>query len=201
MLVDELNAHYLLDRIPNEGTSALSDIVRSIVRSLYDIKIDDLEFQAQRSIAARARRFGKGAALLAPFGYFHPSEIISVITDNASRGRLSKNSNRCLYTYDFRPDGELALITFPSNATRTICEKAGNVKAYLTYELYDGSKEIVDVTLTKYDDNGLLEVMIQVVLFDNAKRIAHVYEEACRSHQLPRYCLWQHEYQRVLEVV
>ncbi len=38
----------------------------------------------------------------------------------------------------------------------------------------DGSNEIVDVTLVKYADNGLLETMIQVALIGRIKKVGHM---------------------------
>ena len=140
-----------------------------------DTKIDKLEAQVKENIAFKYRRFGKGAALLAPFGYFHPSEIISVAADNASRGRLLKNGDGCAYIYDFYSNGEIAAITSLENRTKTICERVGNVKTYLTYWTdNDGSNEIVDVTLAKYADNGLLETMIQVALMGDMKKVGEM---------------------------
>ena len=45
----------------------------------------------------------------------------------------------------------------------------------MTYEVHDdGSKEIVEVTLSKYNNSGLHDIMIQVVLFDNTKKVGHI---------------------------
>ena len=175
MIVDKLNADYLFDLIATNGVEALGSIVQSVLNALRDTKIDELEAQVEESIVLKRRRFGKGATLLAPFGYFHPSEIISIVTDNASRGRLLKNGDGCAYVYDFYSNGEIATITSLRNRTETICEQVGNVKTYLTYCMdVDGSNEIVDATLAKYADNGLLETMIQVALIDNMKTVGHM---------------------------
>lgn len=175
MIVDKLNADSLLVLIANEGVEVLGHIVQSILSSLFDIKIDELEAQANKRIVLKHRRFGKGALLLGPFGYFHPSETISVVTDNASRGRLLKKGDGCAYLYDFDANGEIAAITFIDNKTRTICERIGKVGAYLTYRTDDdGLNEIVDVTLTKYADNGLLEIMLQIALFFKGQEVAHI---------------------------
>lgn len=175
MIIDKLNADYLFDLIATNEVEALGSIVQSVLNALRDTKIDELEAQVEESIVLKRRRFGKGAALLAPFGYFHPSEIISIVTDNASRGRLLKNGDGCAYIYDFYSNGEIATITSLRNRTETICEQVGNVKTYLTYCMdVDGSNEIVDTTLAKYADNGLLETMIQVALIDNMKTVGHM---------------------------
>ena len=175
MIIDKLNADYLFDLIATNEVEALGGIVQSVLNALRDMKIDELEAQVEESIVLKRRRFGKGATLLAPFGYFHPSEIISIVTDNASRGRLLKNGDGCAYIYDFYSNGEIATITSLKNRTETICEQVGNVKTYLTYCMdVDGSNEIVDATLVKYADNGLLETMIQVALIDNMKTVGHM---------------------------
>lgn len=175
MIADKLNTEHLFELISNEGIGRLGDVARSIVGALHDVGIDECEAQIAGSIALKARRFGKGAALLGPFGYFHPSEIISVIADNAKRGRLSKKEDGSLYTYDFYPNGEVAMIAVPCNSTKTFCEHVGNVKAYLTYEmLKDGSNEIAYVTLARYGENGLLEIMIQFVLIDSMKTVLEI---------------------------
>ena len=175
MIIDKLNADYLFDLIATNEVEALGSIVQSVLNALRDTKIDELEAQVEENIVLKHRRFGKGAALLGPFGYFHPSEIISIVTDNASRGRLLKNGDGCAYIYDFYSNGEIATITSLRNRTKTICEQAGNVKTYLTYCMdVDGSNEIVDATLAKYADNGLLETMIQVALIDNMKTVGHM---------------------------
>ena len=175
MIIDKLNADYLFDLIATNEVEALGSIVQSVLNALRDTKIDELEAQVEESIVLKRRRFGKGATLLAPFGYFHPSEIISIVTDNASRGRLLKNGDGCAYIYDFYSNGEIATITSLRNRTETICEQVGNVKTYLTYCMdVDGSNEIVDATLAKYADNGLLETMIQVALIDNMKTVGHM---------------------------
>ena len=101
MIIDKLNADYLFDLIATNGVEALGSIVQSVLNALRDAKIDELEPQVEESIVLKRRRFGKGAALLGPFGYFHPSEIISIVADNASRGRLLKNGDGCMYIYDF----------------------------------------------------------------------------------------------------
>lgn len=183
-MIDQLNADYLFSLIHTEGITALGSIAQSILCFVHDANVVELESQVAKEIVSNARRFGRGAALLGPFGYFHPSEIISVIADNASRGRLSKNDNGCLYTYDFYPNGEIAIIAFPRNATKTICEHTSNVKAYLTYEnLGDSSNEIIDIALAKYDDDGLVETMIQVSLCDNAEKIGHINVEMYSSFE------------------
>ena len=175
MIIDKLNADCLFDLIATKGVEALGSIVQSVLSALRDVKIDELEARIKEIIVLKYRRFGKGATLLAPFGYFHPSETISVVADNASRGRLLKNGDGCAYIYDFYSNGEIAIITSLRNRTRTICEQVGNVKTYLTYwKDGDGSKEIVDVTLVKYADNGLLETMIQVALFSRMKKVGHI---------------------------
>lgn len=175
MIVDKLNADYLFDLIAAKGVETLRSIVQSVLSALRDAKINELEAQVKENIVLKHRRFGKGATLLGPFGYFHPSEIISVVADNARRGRLLKNGNGCVYIYDFYSNGEIAKITFLSNRTRTLCERAGNVRAYLTYRRdTDGSNEIVDVTLAKYVDNDLLETMIQVELIDNMEKVGQI---------------------------
>lgn len=175
MIIDKLNADCLFDLIATKGVEALGSIVQSVLSALRDAKIDELEAQVNENIVLKYRRFGKGATLLAPFGYFHPSEIISVVADNASRGRLLKNGDGCAYIYDFYSNREIATITSLRNRTKTICEQVGNVKTYLTYWMdADGSKEIVDVTLVKYADNGLLETMIQVALFSRMKKVGHI---------------------------
>ena len=175
MIIDKLNADYLFDLIATNEVEALGGIVQSVLNALRDTKIDELEAQVEESIVLKRRRFGKGATLLAPFGYFHPSEIISIVADNASRGRLLKNGDGCMYIYDFYSNGEIATITFPCNRTRTICERLGNVKAYLTYWTNpNGSNEVIDITLAKYADNDLLETMIQVELIDNMKTVGGI---------------------------
>lgn len=175
MIIDKRNADAIFDLMASRGVEALGSIVQSILASLRDVKIDEIEAKVKDAIVLKNRRFGKGALLLGPFGYFHPSETISVVADNASRGRLLKKGEGCAYIYDFYADGAIAAITFQSNRTRTICERIGEVKTYLTYWTDDdGSNEIVDVTLTKYADNGLLETMIQVALFSLMKKVAHI---------------------------
>ena len=175
MIIDKLNADCLFDLIATKGVEALGSIVQSVLSALRDAKIDELEARVKENIVLKYRRFGKGATLLAPFGYFHPSEIISVVADNASRGRLLKNGDGCAYIYDFYSNREIATITSLRNRTKTICEQVGNVKTYLTYWMdADGSKEIVDVTFVKYADNGLLETMIQVALFSRMKKVGHI---------------------------
>lgn len=178
MIADKMNAGCLFDLIAAEGVETLGRIVQSVLSALRDTKIDELEARVKENIVLKRRRFGKGATLLGPFGYFHPSEIISVVTDNASRGRLLKNGDGCVYIYDFYSNGEIAAITFLSNQTRTLCERVGNVRTYLTYWAdADGSNEIVDVTLAKYADNGLLETMIQVELIGRMKTVGQIYVE------------------------
>ena len=175
MIIDKLNADCLFDLIAAKGIDALGSIVQSVLSALRDAKIDELEAQLKENIVSKRRRFGKGATLLAPFGYFHPSEIISVVADNASRGRLLRNGDGCAYIYDFYSNGEIAAITSLRNRTKTICEQVGNVKTYLTYWIgADCSNEIVDVTLAKYADNGLLDTMIQVALMDNMKKVGEM---------------------------
>ena len=175
MIIDKLNADCLFNLIAAQGIEALGGIVQSVFSALRNTKIDELEAQVKENIVSKRRRFGKGAALLAPFGYFHPSEIISVVADNASRGRLLKNGDDCAYIYDFYSNGEIATITSLRNGTRTICEHVGNASAYLTYWTdADGSNEIVGVTLVKYAGNGLLETMIQVGLMGNMKKVGEM---------------------------
>ena len=77
MIIDKLNADCLFDLIATKGVEALGSIVQSVLSALRDAKIDELEAQVKENIVLKYRRFGKGATLLAPFGYFHPSEIIS----------------------------------------------------------------------------------------------------------------------------
>lgn len=175
MIIDKLNVDYLFDLIAAKGIETLGSIVQSVLSVLRDAKIDELEARIKENIVLRHRRFGKGATLLGPFGYYHPSEIISVVADNASRGRLLKNGDGCVYIYDFYANGEIAAITFLSNRTRTLCERVGNVRAYLTYwKNTDGSNEIVDVTLAKYADDDLLGTIIQVELIDNMKKVGQI---------------------------
>lgn len=174
MIVDKLNADFLLTLTASNGVRTLANIVQSILNGLRDTKIDELEAKIKGEIESKYRRFGKGATLLAPFGYFHPSETISVVADNASRGRLLKDANGCMYIYDFYSNGKIAEIALPNNGTRTICEHVGAVTVYLTYRPENDSSEIVDVTLAKYADNGLLETMIQVALISNMKKVGHI---------------------------
>lgn len=175
MFANRLNADCIWELISSESIGRLGDLVQSLVDSLRDVRVDECEAQIHKSLAFRARRYGKGGELLGPFGYFHPSEILSVIADNADRGRLSRNGDKSLYSYDFYPNGEIAIISFPRSATRTFCEPIGNTKAYLTYEMHrDGSNEIVDITLAKYAGTGLLEAMVQTSLFDNASSVGHI---------------------------
>lgn len=184
MIIDKLNANVLLTLIESEGVDAFDFIVKSIRTFSCDVRVDEMDAKAAQNTVPEKRRFGKGATLLGPFGYFHPSEIISAIADNASRGRLSKKEDGHLYTYDFYPNGEIAIIAFPRNATRTICEHTNNVNAYLTYEMLgDGSNEITDVTLARYSDNGLLETMVQVTLFDNLRKVGDINVEMYGSFE------------------
>lgn len=175
MFADRLNADCIWKLISSEGVGRLGDLVQSLVDALRDVRLDECEALIRKCLALRARRYGKGGELLGPFGYFHPSEILDVIADNADRGRLSQNSSKSLYTYDFYPNGEVAVISFPRCAAKTFCEPIGSTKAYLTYEMHrDGSHEIVDITLAKYADTGLLEAMVQTSLFDNASSVGHI---------------------------
>ena len=125
MIIDKLNADCLFDPIAAKGIDALGSIVQSVLSALRDAKIDELEAQLKENIVSKRRRFGKGATLLAPFGYFHPSEIISVVADNASRGRLLRNGDGCAYIYDFYSNGEIAAITSLEIGQRQSANKLG----------------------------------------------------------------------------
>ena len=190
MIIERLNAGNLMERFEEKGIEALSGIVRSVTDSLKDVDIDALEAHIAQGIVPSARRFGKGAALLGPYGYFHPS-IIGDVADNTSRGRLLKKGEGSLYTYDFYASGEIAAIEFPSMACRTLCEKDGDISAYLTYEARaNAPREINSITLIRHGGSRV-EAMLEMGLIGRMMRLGHISVETYETREDgERICNW-----------
>lgn len=173
MLFEKLDVGSILQTIHSTGLANLAQVAERMGEAYHDIDVNEMERQTADKIDPRLRRYGKGAALLGPYGYFYPSELLPVMANNTSRGRLLKKDTGALYIYDFDANGNIALIDFPSMSAKSFCESKDNMKAYLTYEYERNNPgEFRYSAFMEYDDNGLLETMVQFCGYKNMQIVS-----------------------------
>lgn len=140
-VVGEVNEESL-ERLANEMKRQIEE---------EDLDFDNMEKKVQGQISLENRKYGRGAVLLGPYGYFYPEQMLPAMADNASRGRLLKKAERALYTYDFNDRNEVIRIAFPPSGTTVFCMRMGKDEVYFAYER---EKILSGIAFIRYDDNG-----------------------------------------------
>lgn len=140
-VVGEVNEESL-ERLANEMKRQIEE---------EDLDFDNMEKKVQGQISLENRKYGRGAVLLGPYGYFYPEQMLPAMADNTSRGRLLKKAERALYTYDFNDRNEVIRIAFPPSGTTVFCMRMGKDEVYFAYER---EKILSGIAFIRYDDNG-----------------------------------------------
>ncbi len=91
---------------------------RAVVEAVLAFERDnDLSYEAirERTAPAAKEKYGYGAAHLAPYGYYHPTQILPMLTKEFSRGRLVQKlraGQPPKYVYSYGGDGQPVAIEF-----------------------------------------------------------------------------------------
>lgn len=131
-----------LERLANEMKRQIEE---------EDLDFDNMEKKVQGQISLENRKYGRGAELLGPYGYFYPEQMLPAMADNTSRGRLLKEAERTLYTYDFNEKNEVVRIEFPQSGTIAFCARVGKDELYFAYER---EKILSGIAFIRYDEKG-----------------------------------------------
>lgn len=131
-----------LERLANEMKRQIEE---------EDLDFDNMEKKVQGQISLENRKYGRGAELLGPYGYFYPEQMLPAMADNTSRGRLLKKAERTLYTYDFNEKNEVVRIEFPQSGTIAFCARVGKDELYFAYER---EKILSGIAFIRYDEKG-----------------------------------------------
>jgi len=174
-MIDQFESQRVLSLLDKEGIQSIPDIVCIIQNDIQKLKIDKVLYEVEQKISDRLRKYGKGAMLLGPFGYFHPSSVISIVTDNGKRGRLTREEKGCVYIYDFNDNNEITKIDMPSCKMTTLCEKKEHKQIFLTFdENDDRSYEVINLAFVEDDGDGLTKKMINVSFLEKSKVVGHI---------------------------
>lgn len=139
-IVGEVNEESL-ERLANEMKRQIEE---------EDLDFDNMEKKVQEQISLENRKYGRGAELLGPYGYFYPEQMLPAMVDNTSRGRLLKKAERALYTYDFNDRNEVIRIAFPPSGTTAFCMRVGKDELYFAYD----KKVLLGIAFIQYDEKG-----------------------------------------------
>lgn len=140
-IAEEVNEERL-ERLANEMKSQIEE---------EDLDFDHMEKKIQAQICPENRKYGRGAELLGPYGYFYPQQMLPAMVDNTSRGRLLKKAERALYTYDFNDRNEVVRIAFPSSGTIAFCMRMGKDEFYFAY---GRDKMLSGIAFIRYNEKG-----------------------------------------------
>lgn len=151
-------------------------IFENIIALVSRINMSDLELyerEINASIDESKKRYGKGAVLLAPCGFYNPTGILDIIADNVTRGRLYKKKprERYYYEYDYDNDGNIKRILCLPNSTITLCNEENGIRSFITLKMYKDKKDIENIACAKFDDRGRLSEMISVLLVRTDKYV------------------------------
>ena len=147
----KLNVDTLLPIIQEVNEGNLKRLVSEMRRQIVGLNWEDMEKVVQDQICLKNRKYGKGAVLLGPYGYFYPEQMLPAMADNTSRGRLLKKAERTLYTYDFNEKNEVVRIEFPQSGTIAFCARVGKDELYFAYER---EKILSGIAFIRYDEKG-----------------------------------------------
>lgn len=100
----------------------LGNVDIAAMRAYFDVKID-----------SGKRRYGRGARLLPPTGYYYPLETTPLITNNASRGRLFKKCDNPIYVYDYDFDGDILRADMEAGYYVSYFERVGDMSCVVSY--------------------------------------------------------------------
>lgn len=163
-----------LARVPVRGIFADGyahawEIAQMLAEPIAQLKPDEIVRWSDARVEPERRKWATGGLNLTPFGYYHPSECFSVITDNGSRGRLLKKNNggERTYVFDFDAKNRLVHCTWNSLYSRTFGEHIGNKAVFVTV----WKDQITHVYITEYGENGMLDVFAMFDVWDWKSRV------------------------------
>lgn len=85
-VVGEVNEESL-ERLANEMKRQIEE---------EDLDFDNMEKKVQGQISLENRKYGRGAVLLGPYGYFYPEQMLPAMADNAESGKVAEESGKGL---------------------------------------------------------------------------------------------------------
>ena len=185
----------LFASMKEENWQGIKEYTKRIVESLNLFGLDKIDSECLSSVCAQHTKYGRGAKLLAPFGYYHPSKIITVVTDNAKRGTLTKRKSSAMYVYEYDFEGNIKRIRCIPNSTTTLCIEKKNYIIFLTFESTDEDYEIVDVAAAEHGENHELISVFEIMLYYRSRAIARTIFETyqkkiCSEQQVKSYSIY-----------
>lgn len=161
----------------NEGNiHSIIELLTKYIISLKSFDIENYENKVCISIDELKKRYGKGAILLGPCGFYNPTGILDIVCDNVSRGRLYKKKpcGKYYYEYDYDYSARIKRIICIPNSTVTLCNEENGMQTFITYKIREKVRVLENIACAFYDANERLIAMIDVMLRDYGKFISNV---------------------------
>lgn len=128
------------------------------------VEYDKLKLEADSRVNSKLRKYSKGTELMGGAGYYHPSIITPLITNNIKRGRLVRKAGYYDYEYDYDSEGNLIRIRYVPTAEETYYLENENMKIFITYRNcnYEERREIYQTVFAEYQAGGELLSVVDI---------------------------------------
>lgn len=119
---------------------------------------------ALEKMKSAQEKYSKGTRYTGPLGYYYPSQLRLLRTDNMRRGRLVKKDNVRQIIYEYDDQGELFCIVFPDLFLTTYRLAFQNCEAYISYKDYvhQDNPEICNTIFIKKDCDQKILFIIDI---------------------------------------
>lgn len=165
MIYEYGHIHTLSENLSKElSKENMEQLVCYIRAQSKKVEYDKLKLAADGRVRSELRKYSKGTELMGGAGYYHPSIVTPLITNNIKRGRLVRKAGNYDYEYDYDSEGSLIRIRYVPTAEETYYLENANRKAFITYRNcdYEARREICQTVFAEYRAGGELLSVVDI---------------------------------------